>query len=126
MMKNVLTQIFFFALLLLFNTACDEIDDLDNTIAEGQVLDASTNQPIPFADVELYGMYTKVSFPAYNSFVIGTKADAEGKFSLSFDPEEDCNYVVTGLKNVYLQKYYAVEELQIKPGARNRGLKLWL
>ena len=122
-MQNRITQVFFLAILLWSATACSKIDSLNDTVVEGQVIDASTNQPIPFAEVALYAMYVNVSFPAYNSYIIDAKADAKGRFSLRFDPEKDNNYEIRGNR---ADLYYTVESILPQKTGKLTNQKLTL
>jgi hypothetical protein len=77
--------------ILVFATACNK-DKLQHTSAEGKVVDTTTQQPITNALVKL--VTQKKQFLGYGGYSVvdSMRSDTEGKFSFSFEADDDFVY----------------------------------
>ncbi len=91
---------------------------------EGQLVDATTGQPVPYGQVTLHARSVGSSSGGYGTLEEHT-ADADGNFSFKFDASSGIDYKVDGYKINY---YYGAHEdgETIKGGRRIKNLSVKL
>lgn len=86
-MKNYI----FYGLLALSAAGCHSYEG--PTMASGQVVDRFTGQPVPNATVQVAGLASGQELSGTN-FGNSFPADAQGRFSLSFEAKQPVNYTL--------------------------------
>lgn len=89
--------------LFLLLAACKKDPDSGPSSAQGAVVDATTQQPVPFARVALARRPSGIVSSVGYSQLQNVQADAQGRYSLSFEASEDYEYALFGIAPRYLE-----------------------
>ena len=119
-MKVASTINTFFVLLFIVVSSCKK-DNLQQTTASGTVIDATTQQPIPNAEVWLLAAERTFSLGSFSggSAIDSKITDAEGKFNFSFEASDDYMYNLYTKTPRYLD--YGVSSLtSVNRGKKNK------
>jgi hypothetical protein len=116
--------IFLFLVAIAFQfLACKKWSGEGKTTVEGQVIDITTQEPVPFAVIRIDAADKDAAYGGYNKFIKEETADAHGNFSFSFEAESNLSYSLSGgIKN----KYYTAEEVLPRSAHKNKDLKVKL
>jgi hypothetical protein len=101
-MKNIVSFICLFPILVLFGS-CKK-DKLQRTTAEGVVIDVTTQQPVSGALVQLLTQKREILTYGGYSLVDSVRTDKDGKFSFSFQADDDFMYDLQAKAKRYIEQ----------------------
>ncbi len=105
-------------LFLIIFSSCSK--DYGTTTVSGKVVDATTGEPVPFANVIL-GDRASESFTSGYVPRETFKADENGSFSFSFEAKRKAAYGLNASKEHY---FSAADEPYLKNGAKNEDIEI--
>jgi hypothetical protein len=115
--------VFIWLVISLICSACKKESGEGKTTVEGQAIDVTTNKPVSFAVIRIDAANKRAAYGGNNIPIKDEKADAEGRFSTSFDAEAELTYSLGGgLRD----NYYTAAEVLVKSARRNQNLTLKL
>ncbi|GAA3922648.1 hypothetical protein GCM10022406_05990 [Hymenobacter algoricola] len=93
------------------------------TLAEGQVLEMTTNQPVPYASVALYSQAGSGLHSGYGQAGKEITADADGRFSFSFESDKGASYILKASSAKGHHSHWG-EEPVLTNGKKNLNLRI--
>ncbi|GAB2456245.1 hypothetical protein GCM10011375_04340 [Hymenobacter qilianensis] len=93
------------------------------TLAEGLVVEMRTEKPVPYAWIEVYAQAGSGLHSGYSSFAEPHQADANGRFSFSFDADKETTYILKAYSDKGHRSHWG-REPYIENGHNNKGLQI--
>jgi hypothetical protein len=103
-------------------SSCQKNEGL--TLAEGQVIEMRTNKPVPFAWIEVNAQRgSGLQVGGYSPAPDPHQADAQGRFSFSFNAESGTTYILKAYSEAGHGSHWG-EEPYLEKGRKNRDLRI--
>ncbi|RPD43891.1 carboxypeptidase regulatory-like domain-containing protein [Hymenobacter sediminis] len=103
-------------------TSCSLFEESGKTTVEGQVVDSATGQAVANAQVCLFANHRGGSSASYNPAGDWRPTDGEGKFSFSFEAEENNAYILRASSSRGDTEFQSAP--RINGGRKNKGVQV--